>query len=38
MASVETIAKDAAAAIIERLTGRPADPKAVAAALAKAKS
>jgi F-type H+-transporting ATPase subunit b len=38
MASVESIAKDAAAAIVERLTGRPADPNAVAAALAKAKS
>jgi F-type H+-transporting ATPase subunit b len=38
MASVESIAKDAAAAIVERLTGRPADPAAVAAALAKAKS
>jgi F-type H+-transporting ATPase subunit b len=38
MASVESIAKDAAAAIVERLTGRPADPSAVAAAVAKAKS
>jgi F-type H+-transporting ATPase subunit b len=38
MASVESIAKDAASAIVERLTGRPADAKAVAAAVAKAKS
>ncbi|MGO9675448.1 MAG: F0F1 ATP synthase subunit B' [Methylocella sp.] len=38
MASVESIAKDAAAAIVERLTGRPADPNAVAAAFAKTKS
>ena len=38
MASVEGIAKDAAAAIVERLTGRPADANAVAAAVAKAKS
>ena len=38
MASVESIAKDAAAAIVERLTGRPADANAVAAAVAKAKS
>ena len=38
MASVESIAKDAAAAIVERLTGRPANADAVAAAVAKAKS
>jgi F-type H+-transporting ATPase subunit b len=38
MANVESIAKDAAAAIVERLTGRPADPNAVAEAVAKAKS
>lgn len=38
MASVESIAGDAAAAIVERLTGRPADRSAVAAAVARTKS
>ncbi len=37
MANVEAIAADAAAAIVERITGRPADAKAVAAAVAQAK-
>ncbi len=38
MANVELIAADAAAAIIERITGKPADPKAVATAVAQAKA
>lgn len=38
MANVDAIAADAAAAIIERITGRPADAKAVAAAVASSKA
>ena len=38
MASVETVAKDAAAAIVEHITGKPADPQKIAAALANAKA
>ena len=38
MANVESIAADAAGAIVERITGRPADAKAVAAAIADAKA
>lgn len=38
MASVESIAADAAAAIVERITGKPADAKAVATAVAQAKA
>ena len=38
MANVESIAADAAGAIVERITGRPADAKAVAAAVADAKA
>ena len=34
MANVETVAKDAAAAIIEHLTGKAADPQKIADALA----
>ncbi len=34
MANVETVAKDAAAAIIEHITGKPADPQKIADALA----
>lgn len=34
MANVEAIAKDTASAIVEHLTGKPADPKAIAAAIA----
>jgi F-type H+-transporting ATPase subunit b len=37
MANVGQIANEAAAAIVERFTGRPADPTAVAAAVAEAK-
>jgi F-type H+-transporting ATPase subunit b len=38
MANVEAIAADAAAAIVQRITGRPADAKAVADAVAGAKA
>lgn len=38
MGNVEQIAKETASAIVEHLTGKPADPKAVAAALAKSRS
>ncbi len=38
MGNVESIAADAAAAIVERITGQPADAKAVAAAVASAKA
>jgi F-type H+-transporting ATPase subunit b len=38
MANVESIAADAAAAIVERITGKPADAKAVAAAVAQTKA
>jgi F-type H+-transporting ATPase subunit b len=38
MTNVEAIASDAAAAIFERILGRPADPNAVAAAVAAVKS
>lgn len=38
MANVESIANDAAAAIVERITGKPAEPKAIAAALAATKA
>ncbi len=38
MANVETIAADAASSIVERLTGRPADKVAVAAAVSQAKA
>jgi F-type H+-transporting ATPase subunit b len=38
MASVEQIAHETAAAIVEHLTGQKADPKAIAAAVATAKS
>ncbi len=38
MANVETVAADAAAAIVERITGRPADAGAVAAAVASVKA
>jgi F-type H+-transporting ATPase subunit b len=38
MANVEQIAQDTAAAIVEHLTGKPADAKAIAAAIATAKS
>jgi F-type H+-transporting ATPase subunit b len=34
MANVEEIARDAAAAIVQHITGKPADPKAIAAAIA----
>ncbi len=37
MSNVETIAKDTAAAIVEHITGKPADPQKIAAALANAK-
>ena len=33
MTNVAAIARDAAAAIVERLIGRPADPEAIAAAV-----
>jgi F-type H+-transporting ATPase subunit b len=38
MANVGSIAADAAAAVVERITGKPADAQAVAAAVAEAKS
>ncbi len=38
MANVEGIAGEAAAAIVERITGKPADPKAIDAALAATKA
>ncbi len=38
MANVEQIAREAAAAIVEHLTGKPADAKAIAAAIAATKS
>jgi F-type H+-transporting ATPase subunit b len=38
MGSVEGIARDAAAAIVEHLTGKPADPQAVETALSTAKT
>jgi F-type H+-transporting ATPase subunit b len=38
MTNVETIAREAAAAIFERILGRPADPSAIAAAVESAKS
>lgn len=38
MTNVETIAADAAAAIVERITGRPADADTVAAAVASSKT
>ncbi len=38
MANVDSIAKDAASAIVAHLTGKPADDKAVAAAVASTKS
>ena len=38
MTNVEGIARDTAGAIVERILGRPADPNAVAAAVAAAKS
>ncbi|HLH12221.1 MAG TPA: F0F1 ATP synthase subunit B' [Methylovirgula sp.] len=38
MAHVEEIAHEAASAIVEHITGKPADPKAIASALTKAKS
>jgi F-type H+-transporting ATPase subunit b len=38
MANVDTIAKDAAAAIVSHLTGKPADEKAVAAAITSTKA
>jgi len=38
MSNVETVAKDTAAAIVEHLTGKPADPQKIAAALANAKA
>jgi F-type H+-transporting ATPase subunit b len=38
MANVEEIARDAAAAIVEHITGKPADAKAIASAIAKAKT
>ncbi len=38
MANVEQIAQDTAAAIVEHLTGKPADAKAIAAAIATTKS
>jgi F-type H+-transporting ATPase subunit b len=38
MANVDSIAADAAAAIVERITGKPADAKAVATAVAQAKA
>jgi F-type H+-transporting ATPase subunit b len=38
MTSVDSIAADAAAAIVERITGKPADAKAVAGAVAQAKA
>lgn len=37
MSNVEDIARDAAAAIVEHITGKPADTKAIAAAIAKSK-
>ena len=37
MTNVSQIAREAAAAIVERLGGRPADPAAVAAAVASVK-
>ena len=38
MANVGSIAADAAAAIVERITGKPANADAVAAAVAEAKA
>jgi len=38
MANVAEVARDAAGAIVERLSGRPADPAAVAAAVGSIKS
>ena len=38
MSNVETIAKDTASAIVEHITGKPADPQKIAAALANAKA
>lgn len=37
MSNVDTIAKDTAAAIVEHITGKPADPQKIAAAFANAK-
>ena len=37
MTNVDTIAKDTAAAIVEHITGKPADPQKIAAAFANAK-
>ena len=36
--ALPTVAKDAAAAIVEHITGKPADPQKIAAALANAKA
>jgi F-type H+-transporting ATPase subunit b len=38
MANVEEIARETAAAIVEHITGKPADAKAIAAAIAKSKA
>lgn len=38
MANVEEIARDTAAAIVEHITGKPADAKAIASAIAKSKT
>lgn len=38
MSNVDTIARDTAAAIVEHITGKPADPQKIAAALANAKA
>jgi F-type H+-transporting ATPase subunit b len=38
MGNVETIASEAAAAIVQRITGRPADPKTIARAIATSKA
>ena len=38
MANVDAVARDTAAAIVEHITGKPADPQKIAAALANAKA
>jgi F-type H+-transporting ATPase subunit b len=38
MANVDAVARDTAAAIVEHITGKPADPQKIAVALANAKA
>ena len=38
MGNVEAIASEAAAAIVQRITGKPADPKTIARAIATSKA